>query len=99
MAFMLERRTARTRLTAQGLPLGQGGSFDLSPAPGGGCVFSAESHLGASSRLGTRLLDPLLARIVPLRALEEHMREVAETLDALATCPSPPPTGAPAPPG
>jgi polyketide cyclase/dehydrase/lipid transport protein len=51
-----------------------GGSFRLEPAAGG-CELIQEVHMGFRAPLVGRLIDLVIAAVVPIRDLRRHMRE------------------------
>ena len=60
--------------------VGAGGSLRLAPTSDSGCELTAEAHYGFSFPLIGRLLDRLLAAVLPLGEIRRHMREEGENL-------------------
>jgi Polyketide cyclase / dehydrase and lipid transport len=52
-----------------------GGSFRLEPRGDGGCELIQDVHMGFSLPLLGRLIDLVIAAVVPVRDLRRHMRE------------------------
>jgi Polyketide cyclase / dehydrase and lipid transport len=60
-----------------------GGSFRLEPVDGGGCELIQDVHLGFSLPFLGRLIDLLIAAVVPVPELRRHMREEQANLAPL----------------
>jgi len=60
-----------------------GGSFRLEPVDSGGCELIQDVHLGFSVPLLGRLIDLVIAAVVPVRELRRHMREEQANLAPL----------------
>jgi ligand-binding SRPBCC domain-containing protein len=60
-----------------------GGHFRIRPTADGGCDLEAENHVGYDVPVIGRLLDRVLAKVMPADDLYRHMREEGENLDRL----------------
>ena len=60
-----------------------GGSFRLEPSGEGGCELIQDVHMGFSLPLLGRLIDLVIAAVVPVRDLRRHMQEEQANLTPL----------------